>query len=270
MEFLERIKDERLLEIPLQKITTIIPQKILPYDAMEKICGNILFDFLDFKEGEDLVPNKRFDLFMEKVAGMSIKNDFHRLCREKRFYEISLLLDNDKTDEIKVIEWFYEYNFLISQHLDSYEPDEDDDCIIVPLTELALLYDIEIIKILHQKNRKFVENPMDRAAARVRLDIMKFFLETSTMNPPKYAMPWVCQFDTINDDIVNIASWLCENYPEISRPSYAKKCQCIGDHCFMYWIAENGDYEAGIPNSLANFIFEKYPDLEIRTQCMNS
>lgn len=222
-EFVERIRNEKGIENPLEKIDFLISKRgekpfcFLPYDVLEKICGNVLFDYLDFKEGENLLPEKRLDLFLEKTKSLTIEKDFMRLCQENRVFEISLLLDRDDTDEIYVKEIYTHSN--------------------VNLSTLACCYGrLDIVKLLQQKNRKFETDAMDCAAGNGRLEVLIWLKE----NFPDFGCSPITVDFVAYLGYIKILIWLKENYPEISCTTNAISwASQEGRLDILVWLKEN-------------------------------
>lgn len=241
--FLEKIKNEKYLESPLQKINLLISQKdkkpfcFLPYDVFEKILGNILFSFLEFHEGENLLPEKRLEKFEEYLKNLSIEKDFVRLCEENKLYELSVLLNNDKTDMIArknpFFNGFYYNGFYY-----------------ISLAEYATEYTegLEILKLLHEKGRNFTlpqdygkeQKLMDNASSRRSLEVVKWFyenrpegctdraIEGAALNGKLENIIFLCENTLVNCTIITmyyavrnghleVVKWVQENYPEFGR-----------------------------------------------------
>lgn len=176
-KFLEKIQNEETLKIPLEQINLLISQKgtlnILPYDVLEKICANVLFDYLGFVDGENLSPEKRLELFIDGINSLTIEKDFLRLCGENRLFELSLLLDRDETDEIS---WYY------------------NDPILLTTCVCNVIENLEVLTLLHRKNRVFTTVAMYCASRNGKLDFVKWLHENKpNFDCVKGAIDWVAE-----------------------------------------------------------------------------
>lgn len=158
--FVERIRNEKGFEKPLEKIDFLISQKdkkpfcFLPYDVFEKILGDVLFAFLGFYDEENLLPEKRLELFIDETKKLTIKKDFERLCRENRLWELSLLLGRDEIENIDA---------------------HNRNCEVYDMA--VYLDNRSVIKLLIERNRKFTRDLFINQCFEGNLDQVKFLYE---------------------------------------------------------------------------------------------
>lgn len=202
-KFLKRLEKSSGLKIPLAKINKIIEERnklffnFLPYDVFEKILGMVLFDFLEFYDHKNYLPEKRLDLFHEKIKEYTIEKDFEKLFYKRKIYELSILLDNSG-DHFKNNS--HEGYGLITTHA----------CV------LSFHFDyLDVMELLLEKNKKFSKEAINVSAENGNLILLKWLKE----NKPEIGC------DSLDlaagNGHLEVLIWLKENYPEIGCTKYA-------------------------------------------------
>lgn len=249
------------MEIPNKKIELLIsrrddlPFKNLPFDIFEKILGNVLFTHLDFYEDENLLPEKRYEIFYEKrIKTLSIKNDFARLCRENRLFELSLLIDIDKKNEVMLerrIEslacfacrnGYFDVVMLLmrsKRKIDRFAiiqvamkreweflkfilEEQGSRNFTENILSLIICYDaeLELVKYFREKiTGLYTGDAIGVAAEKGKLDIVIYLHETMEEGQ---RCPLGGLEEVLRKGHLNVANFLCNNRPEFMGPRKVK------------------------------------------------
>lgn len=225
-----------LLEEPLRKIGSLITQREntestfynMPFDVFEKIAGNVLFDFLDFEDGENLIPKKRWELFLENTKKYTIAKDFTSLCQSNKIYEIALLLDRDPQDYIRTYDDTAIYD--IGREVDKY-----------PLSwEASIQSNFDVLKLLLQKNRRFDKGTV--------YAVMPFFDHEETEDQyltkkdkkRREDFPERYKYKSPND-VCDVLSFLYKHRKRIFTTNQFEKALSQNDFKIIRWFLEKTD-----------------------------
>lgn len=201
-----------------------IPFCFLSRDTLEKIFGNI-------------IP--------VNLQNYNLKTDFVKMCHENRLYELSLLI-NETADEM-VFDNIYIPNHEALMSSVACE----NGC-------------INVVKLLHEKNKTFTKDAMDNAAGEGHLGIVKFLHEKRTEGCTERAMDFAAW-----NGFYEMVEWLHEKRTEGCTELAIIKASQYGDIRMVSWLHKNKpgcsieafcEAEYNNHTEVIEFLKEKYPE----------